>query len=332
MSVVSAKSITAKIHERKMLGMSMVYLVADIGGTNTRVALAQGSELLTETIQKFPNADAPHLRDIFSSYIATRGDISISAACIAVAGPVHNGVAQMTNLDWLIQDHDISASLGIDKVGVINDLQAQGYALPYIDDADLSCLKQGKTPDFHATRLVIGIGTGFNAAPAYVVGDTTLVPPAEAGHVRLPASNDQERAIADQVAGNNGFASVEHILSGRGVERLERYFDPTSTRSAADVLAAAQNGDAIAQQVVTQFARFAGSVAGDLALTVLPFGGIYLIGGVARAMSPYMDDSNFNAAFVDKDRFAEFNAQFPVHVVHDDFAALRGCSGYAEGL
>lgn len=67
-----------------MLGMSMVYLVADIGGTNTRVALAQGSELLTETIQKFPNADAPHLRDILSSYIASRGDVTISAACIAV--------------------------------------------------------------------------------------------------------------------------------------------------------------------------------------------------------------------------------------------------------
>lgn len=312
--------------------MSKLCLVADIGGTNTRVALANGTDLLTDTISKYPNAEADHLRDILIAYRDDHPDHQLDTACIAVAGPVSGGIAQMTNLNWLIEDGDIAKSLGVERVGVLNDLQAQGYALPHISVDKLKTIQTGTANAEKATRLVIGIGTGFNAAPSYLIGDKVLVPPAEAGHIRLPVANHEEAEIAAFVAGQNGFASVEHILSGRGLERLDRFYDQTSTRSAADVLRAAENQDENAIKAVTQFARFAGSVAGDLALTVLPFGGIYLIGGVARALSPYMTAENFGAAFKDKDRFAQFNEQFTVHVIEDDFAALRGCAGYAETM
>lgn len=312
--------------------MSKLCLVADIGGTNTRVALADGTQLLTDTICKYPNADANHLRDILIAYRNDHKDHALASACIAVAGPVHGGEAQMTNLNWLIQDHDIATSLSVDRVGILNDLQAQGYALPLIGTDKLQTVQQGHASTAKATRLVIGIGTGFNAAPSYDLGHSIFVPPAEAGHIRLPVSNQEEAEIAQFVSGKNGFASVEHILSGRGLERLDQFYHRASTRKASDILMAAQAQDTDALRVVAQFARFAGSVAGDLALTVLPFGGIYFIGGVARAMLPYMTADTFGAAFSDKDRFATFNEQFSVQVIEDDFAALRGCAGYAQSM
>ncbi len=76
------------------------------------------------------------------------------------------------------------------------------------------------------------------------------------------------------------------------------------------------------------FVRILGTVAGNLSLIQLPFGGVYLIGGVARAMTPHLDRFGFDAAFRDKGRFAGFMGNFSVSVIEDDFAALIGCAGY----
>jgi len=83
---------------------------------------------------------------------------------------------------------------------------------------------------------------------------------------------------------------------------------------------------------VATFVRLAGEVCGDLALTLLPFGGLFLIGGMARAMAPYMGAGGFAAAFRDKGRFSGFMGQFAVTLVTDDDAALIGCARHLHGL
>jgi glucokinase len=176
------------------------------------------------------------------------------------------------------------------------------------------------------------MGTGFNAAPVYHTNTGTHVPPAEIGHARIAAAGAVQAGVVDAIAQVEGFVSNEHILAGRGLERIDAALNNRQDRSAADIMADAQAGDASAIMVAQTQAQFAGSVYGDMALATLPLGGIYLIGGVARALSPYLSQAVFSDAFCDKGRFAEFNKQFSVHVILDDFAALRGCASFVMSL
>jgi glucokinase len=201
-------------------------------------------------------------------------------------------------------------------------------------------LLPGAGIDAGKTRLVIGAGTGFNVAVVYETPSGRLVPPAEAGHVSLPIRGDADvrlcRFLEREVPEAAGFGSVEEVLSGRGLEHVYRWLGVEAgddrTRAAADIMAALKDGsDPRAKATAEVYVRMLGNVAGNLALTVLPYGGIYFIGGVVRAMTPWLMEFGFGAAFRDKGRFAGFMDQFPVSVIEDDYAALTGCASFLEG-
>ncbi len=307
-------------------------LVADIGGTNTRLALARGTELLPETIAKCANRDHGDLPSLIRGYIRGQGGVACAGACIAVAGPVHDGVGELTNLDWTIDLDTLARATGAGHVAIVNDLQAQGHALGHLDPASLTRLLDGpRARPQGSTRLVIGIGTGFNLAVAYDCGGERLVPPSETGHSALPVHDGEDQELFAELRDRRGFASIEDVLSGRGLERLfawhaGRAGDARRPDAAAVMLLIGQGCDAVAERTAAQFARTLGNVAGNLALIHLPFGGIYLAGGVARAFAPYLNRYGFAAAFREKGRFAEYMDQFSLSVIENDWAALIGCA------
>ena len=304
-------------------------LLADIGGTNTRVALARGAELLPDTIRRFRNADHDSLDSVLGQYLQDQGQPDCAGACVAVAGPVRNGEARLTNLDWTISRDSLARAARAEVVAVLNDLQAQGYALGYLpDEAVIPIHPAAPTPG--ARMLVIGVGTGFNCAPVHTGPDTRLVPPSEAGHMRLPVRTAAERDLATHLDRTLGFASVEEVLSGRGLGQLQDWLaahqgDPRDLDSAA-VLAEADTGDPHALEVLTLFTGLLGRVTGDLALMHLPYGGIFLVGGMSNAVAPWLPRLGFAEALADKGRFSNLSNSFPVSVVSDDCAALIGCA------
>lgn len=101
-------------------------VVADIGGTNTRVALADGRQLLDNTIRRYRNSDFPGLESVLRKYVADEDDVDAQAACVAVAGPVRDGRATLTNLDWTIDAATLARATQSENVAILNDLQAQG--------------------------------------------------------------------------------------------------------------------------------------------------------------------------------------------------------------
>jgi len=120
------------------------HLLADIGGTNTRVALANGADLIGDTLAKFSNADFPDLGSVLGRFIADQGNVDCAGACVAVAGPVHNGVGQMTNLDWSVDRQLLADATGAEKVAILNDLQAQAHGLALMgSDALVQCRQTG---------------------------------------------------------------------------------------------------------------------------------------------------------------------------------------------
>jgi glucokinase len=310
--------------------MTATTLLADIGGTNTRVALSRGGKVLHGSARHYPNEAFDALEPVLHRYIAETGTETPAAACLAMAGPVRDGVGTLTNLDWTLDTHTLAAATGARTVTVMNDLQAQGHALGHIPTEALFPVVAGPPPRLEATQLVIGIGTGFNAAPVFDTPMGRFVPPAEAGHVALPLRTEQDARLAKFLERSHGFAAVEDALSGRGLVALHEFVcteagDPgAATLKGKQIMAAVAEGDPRCREAAGLFARLIGAVAGNLALTLLPFGGIFLIGGVSRAMAPYYVDMGFVKALRDKGRFSGFMEQFPVTVVSDDNAALTG--------
>ncbi|MEO1238223.1 MAG: glucokinase [Pseudomonadota bacterium] len=307
-----------------------LFLVADIGGTNTRVALSDGPSLRTDTVRRYKNSAFDGLEAVLSAFMQDFAPCDVEGACIAVAGPVRDGKAHLTNRDWAIDADTVARPTGAKIISVLNDLAAQGHALGHIDEDQLRWLAPGvasASPD----RLVIGVGTGFNCAPVHDGAFGRLVSAAEAGHANLPIRTEEDLELLRFVETAHGFPAIEDVLSGRGLERVDEWLSiragTPEKRSGADIVAACKAGsDARADHAVRIFTRMLGTVAGNLSLVHLPFGGVFLIGGVVQALAPLMIPMGFSAAFTDKGRFSDFMEQFPIAVVEDDYAALVGCA------
>ena len=312
-------------------------LLADIGGTNTRVALAEGTRPIPQSVKKFRNAEHPGLGAVLERFLEAAGHPDCAGACVAGAGPVRDGVLALTNLDWTIDGETVARAAKAETVAVLNDLQAQGHALGHLPESSLTRVVEGGDPGPGATMLVIGIGTGFNCAPVYEAPGGRFVPPAEAGHANLPIRSEVELALCRALEDAHGFPSVEEVLSGRGLKHLDSFFSrraasPRELSSDQIIAAAASGDDPVAEETLREFVRIFGTVTGNLALIHLPFGGIYLIGGMARAVTPWFDSMGYGDAIRDKGRFAGFMRNFSVSVIDDDFAALTGCAHHLDGL
>ncbi|MEX3015568.1 ROK family protein [Gymnodinialimonas hymeniacidonis] len=308
-------------------------LVADIGGTNTRVALADDAHVRVDSVSRYRNAEHQGIASVIARYLDDTGQDrdAISGCCVAMAGPVHDGVGTLTNLDWRIDKAVLADALTADKVAVLNDLQAQGHAIGHIASDDLEVVLPQPEVPATAAKLVIGLGTGFNTCPVFDTAAGRFVPPSEAGHVSLPASITALHGILGALGDSKGFPSVEEVLSGRGVSNLHRALHGVLI-GPADILAHIGSGDEAACETGALFVEVLGEVAGNLALTHLPFGGIYLVGGVARAFAPHLDRFGFVEAFRAKGRFSNFMEQFGISVVSDDYAALTGCANHLSHL
>ncbi len=319
-------------------------ILADIGGTNTRVALADGAVVRLDSIRRFPNAEyqarGQDIAHVLKDYLAQTG-ANVSGVCVAAAGPVQDGVATMTNLDWVMDAPKLSSATGAKKVAILNDLQAQGQALGHIPAANLRRVIDGPIKD-GASMLVVGLGTGVNAAPVHRGASGRVVPPSECGHVNMPVRTDEDfrlaRFIESRLAaeGEVAHAGVEEVLAGRGLANLHAFAAAeaghSATLTSAEVLAALAAGDPTAAHAARLYVHILGQTLADLALIHLPYGGIYLIGGMSRAMTPSLAAYSLSAQFREPRRVDLLEKDFSVTVVEDDYAALTGCAAYLNGL
>ena len=313
----------------------MTAILADIGGTNTRVALADGKQVRPNSIAKFANAEFDSLEPILVRYLAEAGIAGVEGACVAAAGPVRHGVAEMTNLSWIIDHPMLTRATGATKVAILNDLQAQGQALGHIAPEFLRPVIEAPAVP-NASMLVVGLGTGINAAPVHNTPWGRVVPPSECGHISMPIRDERDMRLARFIESYgehaHGFAGAEDALAGRGLEHIHAFVTAEAGAlnplTSARIMAALAAGEPLARETARLYCHILGSYLGNLALIHLPYGGIFLIGGMSRAMTPYFAEMDLAAAMRDKGRFGEFLKAFPVWVVEDDFAALIGCAAY----
>lgn len=319
-------------------------ILADIGGTNTRVALADGHSVRPDSIARYPNADykarGQDIAHILRDYLATT-NARPDGVCVAAAGPVQDGVATMTNLDWVMDAAKLTAATGAHRVAILNDLQAQGHALGHIAPAHLRTLLPGPAQP-QASLLVVGLGTGVNAAPVHGQGAARVVPPSECGHVNMPVRSEEDlrlmRFIESRLAarGDVPHCGVEEVLAGRGLANLHAFAAQEAgqpqEKTSAEVLTALAAGDPTATHAARLYTRILAQVLADLALIHLPYGGIYLIGGMSRAMTPHFPRFGLTETFREARRVDLLQKDFAINVVEDDYAALTGCAAYLEAI
>ncbi|WP_461471616.1 glucokinase [Pararhodobacter sp.] len=303
------------------------HLVADTGGTNTRVALADSGVLRQGSIRRYANAGHGSLSEILSAFLRDTATTECAGVCVAVAGPVRDGHVRMTNLDWDIDTEDLARVGRTRHVALLNDLQAQGHALSALDPRHVVTLSPGDSAPEGAVQLVVGAGTGFNAAAVLHDGARVLVTASECGHMHLPQQTEDEQAFARVLVHRHGVATVEEALSGRGLVALHHW---TSGHDIAPdaLIAAIAAGDAQARETGRLYARFLARTLASLGLVHLPYGGIYLIGGVARAMAPHLLSLGFLEAYREMGRYSALVEALPIRVIQDDYAALLGCATY----
>ncbi|MCJ8299348.1 MAG: glucokinase [Pseudomonadales bacterium] len=309
-------------------------IVADVGGTNTRIALTCRSVLQEFSIQHFSNDDFQSFQQLLTCYTKGWPLVNIDSVCIALAAPVTGQQARLTNRNWLIDTFSIQQLLGCEKVQLINDFEALALSLNEINDADLQPISAAQTKAGGGKKMVLGAGTGFNGAQLLDnnLSGVARVSCAECGHMTLPVESLEEMRLRNYLAGFYHRASIERVLSGQGLVNLYQWLGTdknitTDDLSPAQIAAAAcSDDDPLCREAGELFSRFFARVVGDMALAFLPYGGIYLSGGVSRGLAQLLKQPAFIDTFHAKGRQSELMKSFNIQLITSDNSALLGCA------
>ena len=315
----------------------MPILAADIGGTSTRLRLVHGAETLDE--KDYSSQDYPDLNSILDNFIKANSPVDLQSACLAVAGPVRDGTARVTNLPWEVHESLISEDFTIPQVRIINDFEAIGYALAILPPDDFYELQAG-SPDNVGTRALIGAGTGLGVAIVTRCGERWQVLPGEGGHVDFAPRTAEQQALLDYLQQQSARVSVEMLLSGPGLERIYEFIctqngiNPDSVRrTAASISSTALIGrDPMAVKTLDLFVEIYGAQAGNLALTSLATGGVFIAGGIAPKILSLLKRGRFIEVFSDKPPMSELLHSMPVRVVLNTRSGLLGAVQVASEM
>ncbi len=305
-------------------------LVADIGGTTARFAIADLDRLTVSNRIAFHVAEFPSLQAAVAAYRVHVPQHPPTAA-FALAAPLVGERVEMTNAAWAFTRDELRAAAGVANLVLVNDYAALAYSLPHLTPDDLHQIGGG-APMPRQTKAVIGPGTGLGVA-ALAWSDAGWVPlPTEGGHVTFAAETGEEIAIIDRI-GADGPVAAEDLLSGPGIVTLYRVLSEIGGRSVAPLPGAAEitrralaAEDTVAEDVLRRFAVWLGRFAGDAALGFGARGGIYLAGGIPPKIMPALTDGAMRRAFDNKGRMSGYVRDIPLYAITADDAGLRGAA------
>lgn len=312
--------------------MPSLNLLADIGGTNARFALSDGTRLFA--IQTLPTADYPTLQDAIRAYLQAQSE-AVAQAAIAIANPVTGDHIQMTNHHWQFSIAAMQHELRLEKLRVINDFTAQALAIPRLTATEKRPVRAGEA--VAGTPIaVLGPGTGLGVSGLIPNGDRWIALASEGGHVSFAPRDDAELAIWQYARIQYGHVSAERLINGAGLSLIDSALanaeNDVSNRSPAEITAAALAGEARARATLYHFSAFLATVAADLVLTLGARGGVYLCGGILPRVADYfINQSPFNARFTDKGRFAAYLDAVPVWLVTAENPGLLGAAEALQG-
>lgn len=321
-------------------------LVADIGGTNARFAIATPVGL--QKIATLAVAHYDHCGDAIDDYLRHAGvsESDLGAACFAVASPVGAGEIRFTNSPWRFTRESLVDRFRFPQLRLINDFEALALQVPHCPANALQTLRVGGARP-ESARVVLGPGTGLGVAGLVPVASAEgahrwQAVPGEGGHVAFAPADEFEVELLRYLQTLYGRVSVERIASGPGLTDLYRFLcrrdgaSPIDERPEAIAQRALAAADSRSLEAVKRFLAVVGGFAGDAALMFGAVGGVYLGGGILPKLLAVVSDSDFFVRFNAKGRYESWVEQIPIHLITDDTAALRGAAlalaGHGRGF
>lgn len=322
-------------------------LAGDIGGTKTRLGLFVPGKLrpVARVTATFSSPEADSLEAIVAKMLE-RYPAKIKTGCFGIAGPVIRGECHTTNLPWVVSEKKLRRRFGWQQVRLLNDLSSTAMAVPLLTHRELKALNGFRLRKGQNMGL-IAPGTGLGQALlVYDKGRYRSVA-SEGGHANFAPSDASETDLWNYLHARFDHVSVERVLSGQGLVNIYGWLksggdfaESPAIRQAMRISDAARvitenaiNGkDPLCLAALHRFCRIFGSIAGNLALTGLTTGGIFLGGGIPPKILPVLQDGNFMAAFIAKGRFEAFMKKIAVKVILNDRAALLGAARCALEL
>lgn len=319
-------------------------LAGDVGGTKTRLALYEPGASVREPVleRRLPSREHATLEALVQEFLAG-APARPGRAVLGIAGPVVGQRVEATNLPWRIDAEELSAAIGGAPVLLVNDLEATGWGLPLLDAGEVETLHPGAPQP--GNRALIAAGTGLGEALLVREGRSWRPCPSEGGHTDFGPRDALEDELLRWLRERYGRVSYERILSGPGLADLYRFLAATGRGTASPDVAArfatAEDPGAVvseaalygscgrARLALERFVSIYGAEAGNLALKALAVDGVYLGGGIAPRILPFLRAGGFFEAFRDKGRLTPVLARIPVTLLRDDRAALWGAARLA---
>ena len=317
-------------------------LAGDIGGTKSRLAIfADGADPRRPLAEEvLPSGRFTGIEALIRAFLK-RTNRSADRACFAIAGPVINGRAAVTNLPWIAEAEAIRREFGFQSVRLLNDVAATARAVPLLEPRELHTLCPGE-PAAEGVIAVIAPGTGLGEAFLTREGTQRLEHASEGGHADFAAGDSMEEDLLRELREEFDHVSYERVCSGPGLWRIYRFLrgrrpaeEPAwfavRLAEAVDpvpvlIEAALTEKTGICVRTMRLFCSILGAEAGNLALKTLATGGVYIGGGIAPRLLPFLEEGPFLAAFRRKGRMADLLFRMPVHMILEPRAALIGAA------
>jgi glucokinase len=317
-------------------------LAGDIGGTKTLLGIfdAGAPRPTPLAVRAFATLDYPDLPSMIHDFLedAQPNQTRLGTACFGVAGPVIEDSAKLTNVPWHVDARRVAAAFEIQRVSLLNDLEAMGYSLRVLQSSEVHVLQRGDGQR-GGNMALIAAGTGLGEALIHNVGGRLIPSASEGGHADFCARTEREIALLRDLTARYGRGDVEHVLSGRGLINIHRVVH--SSRCAADVdlnhadapamisTAAIERRCAGCVETLDLFVEAYGAEAGNLALRSVSTGGLFIGGGIAPKILPALTAGAFMRAFRAKPPLEPMLAGMPVNVILNAEAGLLGAAVFA---
>lgn len=309
--------------------MAASSLIADIGATNARFALADTNGVYDQKILKCE--DYPTIVDAAKTYLDGLNGKTPKRAAFAIAGPVSGDYFQMTNHHWKFSINETKLDLGLDQFELMNDFKAIALGVPHLKPEDIKQIG-GDQRAVHAAPIgVIGPGTGLGVASLVWGGSSYIAVPGEGGHVTMAAKTQREFDIFRTLRYKYHHISAERVCSGKGLVNIYNAIkildghESLPDRTPEQIAECALNKTCpVCEESLEKMLAFLGTVAGNLAVTLGAAGGIYIAGGIPAKLGEYFFNSRFRKEFEAKGRYEGYLKPIPTYLITHPNIAFVG--------
>lgn len=334
----------------------MKVIIGDIGGTKTLLSLLelknnQDYQILKQ--KKYLSLNYDSFQCMVKEFL---DDDYVEKGCFAIAGPVINNTCNLTNLNWYLDAQNLANELGIKKINLINDFAAVSYGILTLKNDEIYTLQKGENNNISSIIAVIGAGTGLGESFLVNNNGQFQAISTEGGHTDFCAKNELEWQLLNYLKKKNKWArvSVERVVSGQGIVSIYQFLrDINFAEESLDIsqkikqwelgdksidvgeiigLSALKNDNLLTTKTMSIFIENYASEVGNFALKILPYGGIYMAGGIVLKIIDLLKTNNFVETFLAKGRMKPLLEKMPLYIVKNPEVALKGCLYYLDNL